>query len=402
MRLDEERASTRPPLFAGLLVVALLGTLGFGWLSGECEVRLVVGDEVIATRTHARTVAELLARSGVEVAPGAVVDPPPAAPVVDGMTVRVTLAAGLSEVGQGEAVETAARIEPSLPAEPRRSALRASRSTREPSGAAAATPARLRVPIAADGRTRTALTRAGTVSELLDELGILLGPHDRVVPGPDVRLEPGTSVTVQRVSVSTEVRTEALPHGAEERQTAALPAGERRTAAAGEDGQREITEEVVRVDGVEESRSVVSERVVRPPTPAVVEVGTAPPAQPAPAPAPAPVSAPPPPPSEAPAPAPAAEPSAQPEPEPEVPPANAAEGSASWYEHPEGGMTAAHRTLPRGTLVTVTNLANGRAVQVRINDRGPYVGGRIIDLNREAFAQIAPLGAGVARVRIEW
>jgi rare lipoprotein A len=65
-------------------------------------------------------------------------------------------------------------------------------------------------------------------------------------------------------------------------------------------------------------------------------------------------------------------------------------------------MTAAHRTIPRGTIVTVTNLANGRSVQVRINDRGPYVDGRIIDLNREAFAAIASVSKGVARVRIEW
>jgi rare lipoprotein A len=65
-------------------------------------------------------------------------------------------------------------------------------------------------------------------------------------------------------------------------------------------------------------------------------------------------------------------------------------------------MTAAHRTLPFGTVVTVTNLANGQSVRVTINDRGPFIGGRIIDLNDEAFRQIASLGSGVIRVRITW
>ena len=54
-----------------------------------------------------------------------------------------------------------------------------------------------------------------------------------------------------------------------------------------------------------------------------------------------------------------------------------------------------------GTVVTVTNLEDGRTVQVVINDRGPF-GGRIIDLSNEAFARIAPLSQGVAQVRLAW
>jgi rare lipoprotein A len=64
-------------------------------------------------------------------------------------------------------------------------------------------------------------------------------------------------------------------------------------------------------------------------------------------------------------------------------------------------LTAAHRTLPFGTRVRVTNLANGRQVVVRINDRGPYVGGRIIDLSEEAARRLDCIGQGVADVRIE-
>jgi rare lipoprotein A (peptidoglycan hydrolase) len=77
-------------------------------------------------------------------------------------------------------------------------------------------------------------------------------------------------------------------------------------------------------------------------------------------------------------------------------------GEASWYSFaPGSGLTAAHPWLPFGTVVTVTNLANGNRVQVVINDRGPF-GGRIIDLSDEAFARIAPLSQGVCQVRLTW
>jgi len=63
-------------------------------------------------------------------------------------------------------------------------------------------------------------------------------------------------------------------------------------------------------------------------------------------------------------------------------------------------MTAAHKTLPFGSEVKVTNLNNGKSVTVRINDRGPFVKGRIIDLSRVAFSQIADLDRGVVKVEI--
>lgn len=63
-------------------------------------------------------------------------------------------------------------------------------------------------------------------------------------------------------------------------------------------------------------------------------------------------------------------------------------------------MTAAHRTLPFGTQVIVKNVNNGKSVKVRINDRGPFIKGRIIDLTRSAFSQIASLETGIVRVEI--
>ncbi len=64
------------------------------------------------------------------------------------------------------------------------------------------------------------------------------------------------------------------------------------------------------------------------------------------------------------------------------------------------GVTAAHRTLPFGTILLVENLDNGKTVQVRINDRGPYAKNRIIDLSKGAAEQIDMIGPGTARVRL--
>ena len=68
----------------------------------------------------------------------------------------------------------------------------------------------------------------------------------------------------------------------------------------------------------------------------------------------------------------------------------------------KGKLTAAHKTLPFGTKVKVTNLQNGKKVKVRINDRGPFVGGRIIDLSKKAARRIDMLDAGVSSVEIKY
>ena len=73
-------------------------------------------------------------------------------------------------------------------------------------------------------------------------------------------------------------------------------------------------------------------------------------------------------------------------------------GVASYYS--AHGLTAAHRSLPFGTRVRVTNLSNGSSVVVRINDRGPFIRGRSIDLSAGAARVIGMTGAGVARVRM--
>ena len=74
--------------------------------------------------------------------------------------------------------------------------------------------------------------------------------------------------------------------------------------------------------------------------------------------------------------------------------------TASGERFNPNGLTAAHRTLKFGTRVLVTNLANGKSVIVRINDRGPFVGGRIIDLAYGAAKLVGLNRMGTARVRV--
>ena len=74
-------------------------------------------------------------------------------------------------------------------------------------------------------------------------------------------------------------------------------------------------------------------------------------------------------------------------------------GVASYYD--AAGLTAAHRSLPFGTRVRVTNTANGRSVVVRIADRGPFIRGRNIDLSHSAAHAVGMTEAGLAKVRLE-
>ncbi len=75
--------------------------------------------------------------------------------------------------------------------------------------------------------------------------------------------------------------------------------------------------------------------------------------------------------------------------------------TASGEPFNQNGLTAAHRTLPFGTRVKVTNLKNERSVVVRINDRGPHTRGRLIDISKAAAQQLDMIRSGTARVRVQ-
>lgn len=75
--------------------------------------------------------------------------------------------------------------------------------------------------------------------------------------------------------------------------------------------------------------------------------------------------------------------------------------TASGERYKHNKLTAAHKTLPFGTVVRVTNLANGSTVEVKINDRGPYIEGRVIDLSKSAAEKLGFINLGVTDVKLE-
>jgi hypothetical protein len=203
-------------------------------------------------------------------------------------------------------------------------------------------------------------TNAATLPVLLDAMGIRLHRLDQVRPQGVVNLYQGELVRIIRISRVVQTVTQPIPYATLIRYSNDLERGQVKIESPGRPGQIVITYRVTYRNGKEIGREILNVNLVSNPVSQLELHGTQP-----------------------------AGPNVQ-------------YGQASWYNMCSG-MHAAHLTLPFGTVVLVRNLDNGKTVTVVINDRGPYgVPGRIIDLCEPAFAQIAPLGQGVARVQISW
>jgi uncharacterized protein YabE (DUF348 family) len=361
-------------------VAMLVPMLAFGWLRGEKTVTVAFDGRSQQLKTHARTVGELLERAGVKVDAHDRLKPGRSSVLADGMAVEFVDAREVTVVQGGKQQRL---IVPALRAKDVVAALKARGGGHQLLSPAPLAPVHdgmvlevsvpVSVAVVADGRERHVAAREGmTVAELLEQLGISLGGDDRIKPAADTPLEAGTKVVIRRVTRTVEVRQVAVPPLVVMRKTADLPAGVRREVRPGREGRLNVVETITLVDGVEEARVRDREKVIVEPVTRIVEIGTAHlPASPA------------------------------PKLPPSLDPARLQTGMASWYDFGDG-FTAAHRTLPKGTNVTVTNLANGKSVRVRVNDRGPFIDGRIIDLNRPAFAALATPSEGVIDVRITW
>jgi resuscitation-promoting factor RpfB len=365
-----------------LLIAVLVPVLAFAWLRGEKTVTLQVDGQPQRLQTHARTVGELLARAGITVDPRDLLVPGRSNALADGMAVEFVDAREVTVVQDGRQQRL---IVPALRAEDVVAALKARGGNHELVSPAPLAPVHdgmvlevsvpISVTVIADGQKREVVISEGaTVAELLGQIGLTLGDDDRIKPTADTPLRTGAEVVIRRVRRTVEARQVAVPPPVIMRETADLPSGTRRVVSPGREGRLNVVETVTLVDGIEESRVRDQEEMVIAPQTRIVEIGTA----------------------------------RLPDPSatraPKLPPFNPARiqtGMASWYDFGDG-FTAAHRTLPKGTMVMVTNLANGKSVRVRINDRGPFIKGRIIDLNRPAFAVLATTSEGVIDVRVTW
>ena len=203
--------------------------------------------------------------------------------------------------------------------------------------------------------------------------------------------EPTSSTTItttpERVDVTQVSEERVIPAPKELHDDPALPRGETRVAADGSPGRERVVFEVTRRNGQITAKRKISTEIITPASPRVVFVGRG---------------------GGRGAPADDEVPLKLRIAEGDVaggqraPAANGQqEGGASWYRYKPG--TCAHRTLPKGTVVKVTNLKTGRSANCTVADRGPFIRGRIIDLDRSVFMAIAESpGQGVVQVRIEW
>ena len=356
------RRTRFPGLLTVFVLVAVVGGVSFLRLSKQ--VTLVVDGVRRTVGTLSASVAGLLDQEGIAVDRHDEVTPGLAASLSDGMEVQVLLAKELTLLLDGTertvyvtgGVTVQDVLEQVNIRASRHAYVEPSRGAPVEDGDVIVYEPAVGVTVTADGRTRDVVTNADDVGYLLDSLGIVLRQDDRVEPGVETLLEQGLRVTVVRV-VSREVAVEqSIPYRTDVQKSNDLMLGIRRVDRAGVPGILQKVYEVTLEDGTEVDRKLIRTETVREPVSEVIVEGTRPP--------------------------------------------HTETGVASWYHRT--GMVAAHRTLPFGTQVKVTNLANGRSVVVVINDRGPYVGGRIIDLSDDAFAQLASLGSGTINVRIAW
>ncbi|MCO6664824.1 septal ring lytic transglycosylase RlpA family protein [Cutibacterium avidum] len=249
------------------------------------------------------------------------------------------------------------------------------------------------VTVTAGGKTQK-VSAVGTVADALKAAKISVDSSDVSKPGLGTPLADGMKITLIMVDQKSQKRRVAVPFSTKRVETPSMAKGATEIATKGVKGTNEETWIVVYKDGKKVSEKKVSTKVVKAPVTQVVKVGTK-----------------------------KAESSSASSRSNAGSRSNSGSTSnpvtsgstcvASTYGEGDGtaggptasgetfdpsALTAASRTLPLGSTIRVTNVNNGRTVTVRINDRGPYVGGRCLDLSTAAMNAIAP-GQGLVTVR---
>lgn len=187
---------------------------------------------------------------------------------------------------------------------------------------------------------------------------IVLGDDDITFPSRQSFVKDGMAIEVTHVVIKEETKEESIAFKTISNEDNKLGWREKKVTQKGEAGVQEVKYKTVFHDGKEISRKILEKNITKQPVDEIVTQGTY------------------------------------------VQTGKTHTGLASWYAH-TGTMAAANPWLPMGSYVKVTNVDNGKSVIVKINDRGPFGPGRIIDLDKVAFAKIASLGAGVVNVKME-
>ena len=201
-------------------------------------------------------------------------------------------------------------------------------------------------------------TQATTVEGALEGSGIVLDEDDIVKPGREAFAEAGIRVVITRVVIEEQSTDKPIAFAKKINEDSKLSWRKVVVTEKGEKGIERLTYRVSTHDGKEVNRKLLKTETTKAPVTEITTQGTY------------------------------------------VKVGKTHKGAASWYAF-TGTMSAANPWLPIGSYVRVTNTENGKSVIVRINDRGPFVLGRIIDLDKVAFQKIASPGAGVIGVTME-
>ena len=239
------------------------------------------------------------------------------------------------------------------------------------------------------------VTAVGTVADALKAAKVEVDSSDAVNPGLGTPLADGMKITLTMVDQKSQKRRVAVPFSTKKVEDSSLPKGEIKVITKGVNGINEETWTVVFKDGKKVSEKKVSSKVVNAPVTQVVKVGTKTASSSSPSTRSSSAS------------------HRSTASQSSDPVTSGTTCLASTYGEGDGtaggptasgetfdpsAFTAASKTLPLGSTIRVTNVSNGRTVTVRINDRGPYVGGRCLDLSTAAMNAIAP-GQGLVTVR---
>jgi len=209
-----------------------------------------------------------------------------------------------------------------------------------------------------DGEKKEFKTYGETIGELLARNQVAFDDNDIVKPSLQTLVQRDVEANIIRVEFKEETKVKTIPFKKITKEDDDLSFLKKYIKQKGVSGKKKIIYKVAYHDGKEVEREVDREEIIKEPIDEITVKGT------------------------------------------KVKLGKKHTGKCSWYAY-TGTMSAANPWLPKGSYVKVTNRANGKSVIVQINDRGPFVPGRIIDLDKVAFEKIASLGAGVIDVKME-
>jgi len=216
----------------------------------------------------------------------------------------------------------------------------------------------IKIKIQVDGKTIENWTLQKNIGGAIAENNLTLGRLDKVEPNISFSPRTDTPIIITRINVEEKVITEDVEFKTVSNTDKTLSWREKKITQTGEKGVREVTYRITYKNGEEVSRVALEKKITKDPITEIVTQGTY------------------------------------------MKLGKAVKGQSTWYAW-KGGLFAASTSIPRGNYAKVTNTANGKSVVVQINDYGPQGKGRIIDLDKVAFAKIASIGAGVIGVKVE-